>query len=65
MFSSKKTDHIGAEPFEGGPEGSKRNVQHSIIGSDVTQDGVINYPCKELGLCASVTNARFTTKTET
>ncbi len=39
MFSSKKTDHIGAEPFEGGPEGSKRNVQHSIIGSDVTITG--------------------------
>ena len=23
-----------------------------IIGSKVTQHGVINYPCKELGLCA-------------
>ena len=35
-----------------------------IIGSDVTQHGVINYPCKELGLCAGVTGARFTTTTE-
>ena len=35
-----------------------------IIGSDVIQHGVINYPCKELGLCAGVTGARFTTTTE-
>jgi hypothetical protein len=35
-----------------------------IIGSDMSQHGVINYPCKELGLCASVTGARFTTTTE-
>ncbi len=35
-----------------------------IIGSDVTQPGVINYPCKELGLCAGITNATFTTTTE-
>jgi hypothetical protein len=35
-----------------------------IIGSDVTQTGVINYPCKKLGLCAGVTDARFTTTTE-
>jgi hypothetical protein len=35
-----------------------------IIGSPVTQHGVINYPCKALGLCAGMTNARFTTTTE-
>jgi hypothetical protein len=35
-----------------------------IIGSDVTQPGVINYPCRELGLCAGMTDARFTTTTE-
>jgi hypothetical protein len=35
-----------------------------IIGSDVTQSGVINYPCRELGLCAGVTQARFRTTTE-
>jgi hypothetical protein len=35
-----------------------------IIGSPVTQRGVINYPCKALGLCAGLTNARFTTTTE-
>lgn len=35
-----------------------------IIGSEVTQHGVINYPLTELSLCASVTGARFTTTTE-
>ncbi len=35
-----------------------------IIGSDVTQPGVINYPFVELGLCAGITGARFTTTTE-
>ena len=35
-----------------------------IIGSDVTQPGVINYPFVELGLCAGATTARFTTTTE-
>lgn len=35
-----------------------------IIGSDETQRGVINYPFEELGLCASITGARFTTTTE-
>ncbi len=40
------------------------DVNGQIIGSDVTQLGVINYPNSELGLCAGVTNARFTTTTE-
>ncbi len=35
-----------------------------IIGSDVTQRGVINYPNVELGLCAGMTGATFTTTTE-
>lgn len=35
-----------------------------IIGSDTTQPGVINYAFVELGLCAGMTGARFTTTTE-
>lgn len=35
-----------------------------IIEAKVTQHGVINYPCKALGLCAGVTDARFTSTTE-
>jgi hypothetical protein len=35
-----------------------------IIGAKAEQRGVINYPCAALGLCASVTRARFTSTTE-
>lgn len=35
-----------------------------IIGSDITQHGVINYRFKEWGLCAGISGARFTTTTE-
>ena len=35
-----------------------------IIGVDVTQPGVINYPYARSGLCAGITNARYTTTTE-
>lgn len=35
-----------------------------IIGCEVTQPGVINYACKELGLCAGLTDARFVSTTE-
>jgi len=35
-----------------------------IIGSKVTQPGVIEYPLRALGLCAGTTDARFTTTTE-
>lgn len=35
-----------------------------IIQTNVAQPGVINYPNAELGLCAGVTGARFTTTTE-
>jgi hypothetical protein len=35
-----------------------------IIGSEVTQHGVINYPCAALGLCTGLTTAPFTSTTE-
>jgi hypothetical protein len=35
-----------------------------IIGSPMVAPGLINYPLKELGLCASVTSAPYTTTTE-
>ena len=35
-----------------------------IIGSPVVARGVIEYPLAELGLCASITGARYTTTTE-
>lgn len=35
-----------------------------IIGSPVMAHGVIEYPLKALGLCAGITNARYTTTTE-
>ncbi|MET0226395.1 MAG: peptidase, partial [Dokdonella sp.] len=35
-----------------------------IIGSRVVAPGVIEYPLQQLGLCARITNARYTTTTE-
>jgi hypothetical protein len=35
-----------------------------IIGSDVVSPGVIHYPMRQLGLCAGITGARYTTTTE-
>jgi len=35
-----------------------------IIGSDLVAPGVIQYPMRELGLCAGITRARYTTTTE-
>lgn len=35
-----------------------------IIGSPVTRHGVIEYPLAKLGLCTSITGARYTTTTE-
>lgn len=35
-----------------------------IIGTPIAGHGVINYPNKDLGLCAGMTNAPFTTTTE-
>jgi hypothetical protein len=35
-----------------------------LIGEPITQFGVINYACEELGLCASLTQADYVTTTE-
>jgi len=35
-----------------------------IIGSNVVAPGVIQYPLRQLGLCAGITQARYTTTTE-
>lgn len=40
------------------------DAQGEIIGSPVVAHGVIEYPLAELGLCPSITGARFTTTTE-
>jgi hypothetical protein len=38
--------------------------RNEIIGSKVLSPGVIEYPMRELGLCAGITGARYTTTTE-
>jgi hypothetical protein len=40
------------------------DADNKIIGSVVVAPGVINYPVAEIGLCASVANAKYTTTTE-
>jgi hypothetical protein len=40
------------------------DAKGQIIGSDVIAPGVIQYPMRQLGLCASITGARYTTTTE-
>ena len=40
------------------------DADNQIIGSPVVAPGVINYAVAELGLCASVANAKYTTTTE-
>lgn len=40
------------------------DAENKIIGSPVVAPGVINYPLAELGLCAGVTKARYTSTTE-
>jgi hypothetical protein len=40
------------------------DAENKIIGSPVVAPGVIHYPLVELGLCASVAGARYTTTTE-
>jgi hypothetical protein len=37
---------------------------HAIIGSPVVAHGVIHYAMKELGLCAGISDARYTSTTE-
>ena len=38
--------------------------KNEIIGSPLVAPGVIDYPLRELGLCAGITGARYTTTTE-
>jgi hypothetical protein len=40
------------------------DADNQIIGAAVVAPGVINYPVAELGQCASVANAKYTTTTE-
>lgn len=40
------------------------DAEGMIIGSPVVAPGVINYPVKQLGLCAGITNAPYVTTTE-
>ncbi len=40
------------------------DAKGEIIGSPVIAHGIIEYPLSELGLCPSITNARFKTTTE-
>ena len=40
------------------------DADNEIIGSPVVAHGVIQYPLAELGLCGSITRARYTTTTE-
>ncbi len=40
------------------------DARNEIIGSPLVAPGVIEYPVRELGLCAGITGARYTTTTE-
>ncbi|MFT5483540.1 MAG: hypothetical protein ACI9GW_002197 [Halieaceae bacterium] len=40
------------------------DLKGDIIGEPITQEGVINYAIKELGLCAGFSNCEFATTTE-
>jgi Succinylglutamate desuccinylase / Aspartoacylase family len=40
------------------------DVKNQIIGSPLVAPGVIQYPLRQLGLCAGITGARYTTTTE-
>jgi hypothetical protein len=40
------------------------DAKNEIIGSPVVAPGVIRYAVKQLGLCAGITSARYTTTTE-
>ncbi|WGV97883.1 M14 family metallocarboxypeptidase [Vibrio sp. YMD68] len=61
-----------AEEFQRAVIQSVKQVTHiappdehnQIIGSDVVQHGVINYPLKALSLCGGLSNCRFGTTTE-
>ncbi len=43
---------------------AEADAQGQLIGSPMVAPGVIRYPLKALGLCASVSGARYTTTTE-
>lgn len=43
---------------------AEADARGEIIGSTMVAPGVIRYPFKRLGLCAGITDARFTTTTE-
>lgn len=51
--SVRKVTHIAPPDAEG-----------KLIGVQIEQDGVINYPLKELSLCAGISRAKYTTTTE-
>lgn len=51
--SVREVTHIAQPDSEG-----------QIIGKPITQEGVINYPKKELSLCPGFTNSRYPTTTE-
>jgi hypothetical protein len=40
------------------------DANDQIIGSDIVAPGIIRYPMRQLGLCAGITGARYTTTTE-
>jgi len=40
------------------------DANNQIIGADLVAPGVIRYPLRQLGLCAGITGARYTTTTE-
>jgi succinylglutamate desuccinylase/aspartoacylase family protein len=40
------------------------DARNELIGTPLVAPGVIEYPLRELGLCASITGARYTTTTE-
>ena len=46
------------------PELLPADENGQIIGADVTQNGVINYAVRELGLCTGITDAKYTSTTE-
>ncbi|MCK6599247.1 MAG: peptidase [Bdellovibrionaceae bacterium] len=53
ISSVKKVTHIALEDKNG-----------KLIGENLQQQGVINYPLKKLSLCTSFSNASYTTTTE-
>lgn len=53
ISSVKKVTHIALEDQNG-----------KLIGENLQQEGVINYPFKKLALCTSFSTARYTTTTE-